>query len=73
MWWMGHFIKLKSYQILNAPYAYAQARKCNCIEIMHAHYFCVFWVSSIQIGCSMRIVYAECKNEQDSHSPVAAA
>ena len=27
---------------------------------MHARYFRVFWVSSIQIGCSMRVVYAEC-------------
>ena len=24
-------------------------------KIMHARYFCVFWVLSIQIGCSMRV------------------
>ena len=27
---------------------------------MHARYFRVFWVSSILIGCSMRVVHAEC-------------
>ena len=29
---------------------------------MHAHYFCVFWVSSTQIGCNIRIAYVECMN-----------
>ena len=26
---------------------------------MHARYFRVFWVSSTQIGCSMRVVYSD--------------
>ena len=34
--------------------------KCSRTKIMHAHYFSIFWVSSIQIGCSMRVVYWEC-------------
>ena len=34
--------------------------ECNCTKIMQACYFRVFWVSSIQIGCSMRVVYVEC-------------
>ena len=29
---------------------------------MHTRYFLIFWVSSIQIGCSMHEVYAECMN-----------
>ena len=29
---------------------------------MPGRFFCVSWVSSIQIGCSMRVVYAECMN-----------
>ena len=37
--------------------------ECNWTKIMHERYFCVSWVSSIQIGCSMRVVYAECMNK----------
>ena len=29
----------------------------NCTKIMHARYFRVFWVSSIQIGHYMCVVY----------------
>ena len=36
--------------------------ECNYTKIMHARYFRVFCVSWIQIGCSMRVVYAECMN-----------
>ena len=36
--------------------------ECNCTKIMHACYFLVFWVSLIQIGCSMCFVYAKCMN-----------
>ena len=31
----------------------------NCTKLMHMHYFRVFWISSIQIGCSMCVVYTE--------------
>ena len=31
-------------------------------EIMHARYFRIFWVSWIQISCSMHVVYTECMN-----------
>ena len=52
------------YARVNAFYATLRVRclECNDTKIMHACYFCVFWVSSIQIGCSMRVVYAECMN-----------
>ena len=36
--------------------------KVQLHKIMHTCYFRVFWVSSIQIGCSMRVVYLECMN-----------
>ena len=51
---------------LDLCYAYAHVSsargvqsyaECNCTKIMHARYFRVFWVSSIQIGCSVRIKY----------------
>ena len=32
--------------------------ECNCIKIMQADFFCVFWVLSNQIGYSMHVVYA---------------
>ena len=43
---------------VKAPYAHARVMcsECNCTKIMHACYFRVFWVSSIQIGCSMRVL-----------------
>ena len=40
----------------------ATCLECNCTKIMHARYFRIFWVSWIKIGCSMRVVYAECVN-----------
>ena len=36
--------------------------ECNCTNIMHTRYFCAFWISCIQIGCSMCAVFAECLN-----------
>ena len=45
---------------------YAHARvmcsECSCTKIMHARFFRLIWVSSIQIGCSMHVLYAECMN-----------
>ena len=44
-------------------YAHASVRcsKCNyCTKMMHTRYFRVIWVSWIQIGFNMRVVYAEC-------------
>ena len=41
--------------------------ECNCTKIMHARYFRVFWVSLIQIGCRMCVVYAECMNVSILH------
>ena len=40
--------------------------ECNCTKIMHANYFRVFWVSWIQIGCSMRVVCTECMNSRSN-------
>ena len=31
--------------------------ECNGIKIMHVRYFCILWVSSVQIDCSMHVVY----------------
>ena len=56
----------QSYLHVNIPNAYTHTRvrclECNWTKIMHARYFRVFWVLSIQIGYSMCIVYAECMN-----------
>ena len=58
----------QSYACMNAPYAYAHApvrcSECNCTKIMHARYFCVFWVSSMQICCTMRSVWISYKHLQ---------
>ena len=32
-------------------------------KIVHTHYFCIFWVLSIQIGYSMYVVNGECINQ----------
>ena len=45
---------------LRFAHARVMCSECNCTKIMHARYFRVLWVLSIQIGCSMRVVYAEC-------------
>ena len=39
-----------------------RSSECNRTKIMHVHYFRVFWVSSIQISCSISVVNAECMN-----------
>ena len=48
---------------MNAPYANAQAGgKVLGVQLLTC-YFHVFWVSWIQIGNIMQIVYMECMNE----------
>ena len=45
-------------------YTHVMCSECKCMKIMHAVYFHVFWVSWVQIGCSMRLVYAGCKKAE---------
>ena len=42
---------------LRYAHADVMCSECNCTKIIHARYFHVFWVSSIQISCSVRGVY----------------
>ena len=40
--------------------------ECNCTKIIYANYFHLFWVTSIQIGCSMHVVYTEYEYSMNS-------
>ena len=43
-------------------YVCVRCSECNCTNIIDACYFCLFWVSWIQIGCSLCVLYADCMN-----------
>ena len=56
----------QSYAHVNAPFA-TLTHVCHVFRVQlyknnARMYFCVIWVSSVQIACNMRVVYTECMN-----------
>ena len=46
----------------------SKLRRVQLYKNKHMRYFHVFWVSSIQIGCSMHVVYVECMNDSQGQN-----